>query len=210
MTQEPKITAEQVDAILPQTQCGLCEYAGCKPYADAIINQGERINKCPPGGVSGLKKLGALLEQDVSPYINEMQQLEKPHQRVVIQEDVCIGCMKCIKACPVDAIFGAAKLMHTVIEDECNGCELCIPVCPVDCIYITALAHDKTPNEEQKQTLSDQYRQRYEAKQRRTEEKQKQRREKHLKAKPSQLKSAEQRKAEIKAAIARARNKKQT
>ncbi|MAZ77581.1 MAG: 4Fe-4S ferredoxin [Legionellaceae bacterium] len=129
-----KITIKDIDDILPQTQCGLCTYDGCKPYAEAIVNDGEAINLCPPGGVKGLKKLAAITEQDATPYIDEMQQKEKPKLLAAIREEECIGCTKCISACPVDAILGASKQMHTVINDECTGCELCVEPCPVDCI----------------------------------------------------------------------------
>lgn len=128
------ITPEQVDAILPQTQCGLCGHGGCMPYAEAMVYENAEINLCPPGGVATLKKLGELLEKDASPFIAEMQEKAKPPMIALIREAECIGCSKCIKACPVDAIIGAAKLMHTVITDECTGCELCVPACPVDCI----------------------------------------------------------------------------
>ena len=134
-----KVTAEQVDAILPQTQCGACGYAGCFPYANAMVNQDEVLNKCPPGGVDVLKKLGDLLEQDVSMLISEMQKTEKSSTIVFIDPEQCIGCTKCIQACPVDAIIGAAKKMHYVLTDECTGCDLCIPACPVDCMHIVAV-----------------------------------------------------------------------
>lgn len=129
-----KTLTEKIDALLPQTQCGLCGHGACMPYAQAIAEQNETINRCPPGGVSVLTKLADLLQQDPTPYLAEMQACSKPTQVAVIQEEACIGCMLCIKACPVDAIVGAAKLMHTVITDACTGCELCIPPCPMDCI----------------------------------------------------------------------------
>ncbi len=124
----------QIDQLLPQTQCGLCGHGGCLPYAKAIAEHAEAINRCPPGGVRVLQQLGELLQQDITPYIDDMQAEEKPPMVAVIREAECIGCMKCIKACPVDAIVGAPKLMHTVLADACTGCELCIEPCPVDCI----------------------------------------------------------------------------
>ncbi len=128
------ITPEQIDDILPQTQCGLCGYGGCMPYAEALVFENAPIHLCPPGGVKTLQALGELLNQDPEPYIAEMQAKAKPPLLAMIREAECIGCTKCIQACPVDAILGSAKQMHTVITDECTGCELCIPPCPVDCI----------------------------------------------------------------------------
>ncbi|TDO98813.1 electron transport complex subunit RsxB [Marinomonas balearica] len=123
---------DQIDAILPQTQCGQCGHPGCRPYADAISN-GEAINKCPPGGQATVQALADLLDVEALPLDGDAE--ESPVKRVaVIREDECIGCTKCIQACPVDAILGAAKQMHTVIADECTGCDLCIEPCPVDCI----------------------------------------------------------------------------
>jgi electron transport complex protein RnfB len=137
-------TVAQVDDLLPQTQCGLCGYKGCKPYAQAILDQGEQINRCLPGGVPTLIALGQLLKINSEPFIAEMAQKTKPSLRAVIREAECIGCTKCIQACPVDAILGAAKQMHTVIADECTGCELCVAPCPVDCIEMhTIPALDK-------------------------------------------------------------------
>ena len=125
---------DQVDNLLPQTQCGQCSYAGCKPYAEAIANGEAPINKCPPGGETTILALADLL--DVEPMELDEEagvELDIPNVAVIIEKD-CIGCTLCIQACPVDAIVGAAKLMHTVIEDECTGCDLCLPPCPVDCI----------------------------------------------------------------------------
>lgn len=134
------ITPEQIDAVLPQTQCGLCGHGGCMPYAEAMVFESAEINLCPPGGVATMKKLGELLDKDATPHIEEMQTKAKPPLLAVIREAECIGCTKCIKVCPVDAIIGAAKSMHTVIADECTGCELCIPACPVDCIDLIETA----------------------------------------------------------------------
>lgn len=130
---------DRINQVLPQTQCGQCGYPGCKPYAEAIAG-GESINRCPPGGEAGIKALADLLEVDVLELDDSCGQESLPQVAVIIEED-CIGCTKCIQACPVDAIVGAAKLMHTVIESECTGCDLCAPVCPVDCIempYVVA------------------------------------------------------------------------
>ncbi|WP_154222242.1 electron transport complex subunit RsxB [Marinicella rhabdoformis] len=124
---------EQINAILPQTQCGQCDYPGCKPYAEAIAKGDAPINQCPPGGEEGIKKLAELLDLEVLE-LNPENGQETVDTIVEIVEPDCIGCTKCIQVCPVDAIVGAAKLMHTVIAAECTGCDLCIPACPVDCI----------------------------------------------------------------------------
>jgi electron transport complex protein RnfB len=124
---------EQINNILPQTQCGQCNYPGCKPYAEAIASGEAPINQCPPGGQEGIKKLAELLDVEILE-LNPENGQEEADQVVEIVEADCIGCTKCIQVCPVDAIVGAAKHMHTVILDECTGCDLCIPACPVDCI----------------------------------------------------------------------------
>lgn len=127
--------ADRIDALLPQTQCEQCGYHGCRPYAEAIARGEAAINQCPPGGVAGIEKLAALLQTPTLP-LNPLNGVEKPRTLARIVEADCIGCTKCIQACPVDAIVGAAKLMHTVIADDCTGCELCVPACPVDCIVL--------------------------------------------------------------------------
>ena len=124
---------EQINAILPQTQCGQCGFKGCRPYAEAMATGAADINQCPPGGDTGIEQLAKLLEVSVKPLNPEFGE-HKPKQVAFIIEEDCIGCVKCIAACPVDAILGAAKFMHTVIASECTGCELCISPCPVDCI----------------------------------------------------------------------------
>jgi electron transport complex protein RnfB len=138
-----KITPEQIDEILPQTQCGLCGYGGCMPYAEALVFENAAINLCPPGGVPTLRALGDLLDEDARPYLAEMHEKAKPKMLAVIREAECIGCTKCIAACPVDAIIGSAKQMHSIIASNCTGCELCIAPCPVDCIDMVLL-----PNQE--------------------------------------------------------------
>jgi len=134
---------EKIDAVLPQTQCGQCGYAGCKPYAEAIAAGEAEINLCPPGGPNGVAALADLLGRDPPP-LNADDGLEKPKLVAVIDEQSCIGCTLCIQACPVDAILGAAKHMHTVIARECTGCELCLAPCPVDCIHMTPVAETIT------------------------------------------------------------------
>jgi electron transport complex protein RnfB len=124
---------ERIEALLPQTQCGQCNFPGCRPYAEAIASGEADINQCPPGGEIGIKALADLLGLEALP-LNPDNGEESVKTVAVIDEPACIGCTLCIQACPVDAIVGAAKLMHTVIEAECTGCELCLPPCPVDCI----------------------------------------------------------------------------
>ena len=124
---------DKIDAILPQTQCGQCSFPGCKPYATAIAAGEADINRCPPGGEEGIHKLADLLGMEFKPF-GEDTAAPKPKSVAFIDENTCIGCTLCIQACPVDAIVGAAKQMHTIIESECTGCELCIAPCPVDCI----------------------------------------------------------------------------
>ncbi len=125
--------ADQINAILPQTQCGQCGHPGCRPYAEAIANEGEAINKCPPGGQAGVQALADLLDVE-APELDAEHGEESEKQVAFIREAECIGCTKCVQACPVDAILGAAKQMHTVIASECTGCDLCVEPCPVDCI----------------------------------------------------------------------------
>ncbi len=139
---------DQIDALLPQTQCGQCGYPGCKPYATAIANGEADINQCPPGGEAGVQKLADLLGVSVKPLNPENGEEKEKLVAIIIEQD-CIGCTLCIQACPVDAILGAAKKMHTVIEAECTGCELCVEPCPVDCIKMvpvkTGLSQWKWP-----------------------------------------------------------------
>ncbi|MGF0240765.1 electron transport complex subunit RsxB [Rhodococcus sp. IEGM1300] len=127
---------QRIDALLPQTQCGKCGHPGCKPYAEGIAN-GESINKCPPGGDETISALAQLLKVPVLEL--DVSRGSAPAQIAYIREAECIGCTKCIQACPIDAIVGAAKLMHTVIVDECTGCDLCVAPCPVDCIEMRPL-----------------------------------------------------------------------
>ena len=124
---------ERLDRILPQTQCGQCGFDGCRPYAEAMAVHEAGTDRCPPGGDAGARALARLLSTDAQPY-NRARGSHKPPSVALIVEADCIGCTKCIQACPVDAIIGGAKHMHVVIEPLCTGCELCLPACPVDCI----------------------------------------------------------------------------
>jgi len=183
MRQEEKMLIEKIDAILPQTQCGQCGFPGCKPYAIAIAEGRADINQCPPGNEKGIQELADLLGVKPKP-LNTAHGLPKSKSIAFIDEQSCIGCTFCIQACPVDAIVGAAKKMHTVIGVECTGCELCIAPCPVDCISMTPLSKqiDDTKYEtyftndnmltrenEMKKKVADRARMRYEYKLKRLE-----------------------------------------
>ncbi len=174
------LNIDAIDHLLPQTQCGLCEYDGCRPYATAIAENNEPINKCPPGGVETLIDLATLLNQNPTPYLEDMKQKAKPASIAVIREDECIGCTKCIQACPTDAILGAGKHMHTIITDACTGCELCIEPCPVDCIDMVEIP---TPSFNIKKENASRWRKRYENRNIRLERDKKERREKEKKVK---------------------------
>lgn len=129
---------DQVDAALPQTQCGQCKYPGCRPYAQAIVSGEADINQCPPGGDATVSILANLLGAQRKPLNSEFGAHKTPAVAFIIEQD-CIGCVKCIPPCPVDAILGASKQIHTVIASECTGCELCIAPCPVDCIIMRTI-----------------------------------------------------------------------
>ena len=131
--------AESLDALLPQTQCTQCGFAGCRPYAEAMAAGAADLNQCPPGGDPVIASLARLLRREPKP-LDALRGAYRAPQVAVIDEAACIGCTKCIQACPVDAIVGASRLMHTVIASWCTGCELCIPPCPVDCIALEPVA----------------------------------------------------------------------
>lgn len=132
------VSVRSIDDLLPQTQCTRCGYAGCLPYAEAIASGEADINQCPPGGTETIVALAALTGRAVKP-LNHDNGIESAPTVAVIDEDLCIGCTKCLPPCPVDAIVGAPRLMHTVIAELCTGCELCIAPCPVDCIRMVPL-----------------------------------------------------------------------
>ena len=197
---------DDIDAILPQTQCGLCGHGGCKPYATALANQQDSIDKCPPGGLTTLTALGNLLDVDPKPFVPAMQAKAKAPVVAFIQEDNCIGCTKCIQACPVDAIVGSGKLMHTVLKDECTGCELCVEPCPVDCIDLIAIdeSTDITSRREQ-------YRARFNARNNRLQRDKTRRAQQQAKATTlshDNKQALDAKRAEIAAAVARVKAKK--
>lgn len=202
----PTLSAEQIDAVLPQTQCGLCGFDGCMPYAQALAHKQATINLCPPGGIETLQNLAHLLNEDPTPYLKEMTEKAKPRLVAVIREDECIGCTKCIQACPVDAILGAAKSMHTIITQECTGCELCVTPCPVDCIDLHPLESAFEPIPKQQ---ADHARIRYQNRQERlvkTQEREKQKQAEHNLSSTT----LENKKALLQAALLRAKIKKST
>lgn len=133
-------SVDAIDAVLPQTQCGECSYAGCLPYAQALAEGRAQIDRCPPGGVETVRALGDLLNINPAPYVSAAQEKKRQPSTALIREAECIGCTKCIQACPVDAIIGTGKRMHTVLGDECTGCGLCVEPCPVDCIDLVPLS----------------------------------------------------------------------
>lgn len=149
-----------IDRLLPQTQCQECGYPACKPYAKAIVNDGEDIGLCAPGGLEVLEGIAKLTHQDPEPLRTQVIERKRPAQVAVIDESACIGCTKCLPPCPVDAIIGAGKMAHSIITDHCTGCELCIAPCPVDCIRVEPIAE---PTPEQRQNNADAARARYAA-----------------------------------------------
>lgn len=152
--------ADQIEDLLPQTQCTKCGYAGCRPYAEAVAAGSAGYNQCPPGGAEGVARLAALLGRPPIP-LNPVHGAERPRPVALIDESLCIGCTLCIQACPVDAIVGAAKQMHTVLPELCTGCDLCVAPCPVDCIVMVDVTPGRTGWEAWSQPQADAARQRY-------------------------------------------------
>lgn len=138
-----KSLADQLEDLLPQTQCTKCGYPACRPYAEAMASGEAEINQCPPGGMEGVRRLAAATGRPVIP-INPVNGVERPRPVAFIDEALCIGCTLCIQACPVDAILGAAKQMHTILPSLCTGCDLCVAPCPVDCIAMVPVTGERT------------------------------------------------------------------
>ena len=201
---------DKIDALLPQTQCRDCEYEDCRSYATAIANDHEAPNKCLPGGETTFENIAHLIQADPEPYRASIQANTKAIKLATIREEECIGCTKCIQACPVDAIIGASKQMHTIITDVCNGCGLCLPPCPVDCI-------DWLPSEDRTRNdvfaMADQSRERYHLSLERRERNRQRDKAKHQHAKLQQGTSQETvdaRKRAMAEAMQRAQSKKRS
>jgi Na+-translocating ferredoxin:NAD+ oxidoreductase subunit B len=153
--------ADRIEDLLPQTQCTKCGYEGCRPYAEAIARGEANYNQCPPGGAEGIARLASLLGKPVIP-LNPENGIERPRPVAVIDENLCIGCTLCMQACPVDAIVGAPKQMHTVVDALCTGCDLCVAPCPVDCIAMVPVTGERTGWDAWSQEQADAARERYE------------------------------------------------
>jgi electron transport complex protein RnfB len=155
-----KTLADLIEDVLPQTQCTKCGYPACRPYAEAIAAGEAAINQCPPGGIEGVRRISALTGRPVIP-INPANGFERPRAVAFIDEQLCIGCTLCIQACPVDAIIGAAKQMHTILPSLCTGCDLCVAPCPVDCIVMYPVTGDATGWDAWSQEQADMARERH-------------------------------------------------
>lgn len=217
-----KSLADQLEDLLPQTQCTKCGYPACRPYAEAMADGSANYNQCPPGGIEGVARLAKVLGKKVIP-INPVNGVERPRPVAFIDEAICIGCTLCIQACPVDAIVGAAKQMHTIVTDLCTGCDLCVAPCPVDCIAMIEVTPGKTGWDAWSQAQADAARERHDFRRARLQ-REKEENETRLAAKAaaklqevqsetpiSDVEKAEQarKKAIIQAAIERARLKKE-
>ncbi len=214
VTSTHRVGADELDRLLPQTQCRRCGFDGCRPYAEAMAAGTAPINRCPPGGHAGIVKLSNALGATVIALDPECG-LEQPRGIARVLDEHCIGCTKCIQACPVDAIIGASKRMHTVIADLCTGCELCLPPCPVDCIVIEPLPHAAAWTTAD----ADAARSRYEARRERLAREQVEQDHERLQKTQKKLQSLDQepgddlsarKRAIIEAAIQRARERTQT
>ena len=157
-----KTLADLIEDVLPQTQCTKCGYPACRPYAEAIAAGSAEINQCPPGGLEGVRRIAALTGHPVIP-INPVNGYERARPVAFIDEQLCIGCTLCIQACPVDAIIGAAKQMHTILPSLCTGCDLCVAPCPVDCIVMFPVTDEHTGWDAWSQQAADAARARHDA-----------------------------------------------
>lgn len=209
----PAVTADDIDALLPQTQCTKCGYDGCRPYAEAIAAGEADINQCPPGGEAGIHALAELLQRPFKPLNPDHGETTPTPLVAWIDEAACIGCTLCIQACPVDAIVGASKRMHTVISAECTGCDLCIPPCPVDCIHL----REEAPIGEASEQHARQHRRlRFDARQGRLERQaaelaeRRQRKRDALRSKAADTATDDPRKAVIAAALERVKRRRAT
>lgn len=190
LTAQQRKLVEQLENELPQTQCTLCSHPGCAPYATAIATQQAPLDRCLPGGVPVMRRLAAILKQDVAHLEEDLAHRARPAMRAVIREEHCIGCTKCISACPVDAIIGTAKHMHRILQDDCTGCELCIAPCPVDCIDMVLIEHQQ-PSLAQQRARAQRSKKQYIQRQARLQRQQQQRLEKHRRAKQARQAAAE-------------------
>jgi Na+-translocating ferredoxin:NAD+ oxidoreductase subunit B len=180
------LSPEAIDAVLPQTQCELCGYQGCLPYARAISEHKAQPDLCLPGGTDTLKTLANLLEIDPGPYLSSMRAKQKSASVALIDPNTCIGCTKCIQACPTDAIIGSSKSMHTVLPSECTGCDLCLEVCPVDCITVNPI--EALTDSQAKKSQSDYFRKRYQHRKARLQKQHVQKQKDHLLQKKGSIK----------------------
>lgn len=222
-SQATKSLADQIEDLLPQTQCTKCGYPACRPYAEAIAKGEADINQCPPGGAEGVARLSQLTGKKIIP-LNPLNGVERPRPVALIDEALCIGCTLCIQACPVDAIIGAAKQMHTILPDQCTGCDLCVAPCPVDCIAMVNISGKLTGWDAWSQTQADAARTHHDFRQRRLQ-REKAENDARLAAKaaakldslmsekagsPEEIAAQARKKAIIQAAIARAQQKKES
>lgn len=204
---QPSSPVDAIDAALPQTQCTRCGYPNCRAYAHAIVEGSAAINRCPPGGAEGVVRLAQLTGQVARP-VDPTYGAEGPRHVAVIDEPTCIGCTRCIEACPVDCILGAAKRMHTVIEAWCTGCELCVPACPVDCIRLEEATPGRSGWGAWSPEQAAEARERYRAREARREHERRAQADRlaaHSLATPTSPAVTDPRQATITAALARAR-----